>query len=455
MFAETCMFLQSRRGSRLFSSLLLLALCSAPVGAQVYASEHALAQQTANGTVITVEYYRPVARGRALFGSLVKYGRPWTPGANWATTIDVDHDVTLEGQPLPKGKYSIWAVPQADAWTVMVSRRARAFHTIPPPDSAEQLRFTVKPVPGPHVEMLTWSFPVVTKDGAELHMQWGTTDIPLHVGIGPSAAMATMTAEERAKYVGVYQMTYGPRSSVRTSTFTVYDSAGALRLLRSVAPDGFYDLRFDLVKRADGTFHPLTYRNGAVVGLEPAIIIAFTLDGDRATELEVRGVGGTVVTAHGVREGATPITRSDTLPPRPVDAVAPGGAPAFVAPTTANLSGAWATGSGTEPTARYLMERPRCNYSPGFWSLQQQGDTVWARTVHASQAQGIARQTEPSSAALEGRIKGGTLVLGDVASGYRLRFDPLSGHLRGTFQGAPFWAVPMQIIRPTGCIPVP
>jgi hypothetical protein len=285
-------------------ALLALAVAAEPADAQVYASEHALAQQTANGTVITVDYYRPVARGRTLFGTVVKWGHTWTPGANWATTIDVDHDVTLEGQPLPKGKYSIWTVPQSDAWTVILSRKARAFHTVVPPDSQEQLRFTVKPVQGPHVEMLTWSFPMVTKETAELHLQWGTMDVPLHLGVGRSvAATATaMSAEERAKYVGVYRMTRSGRGSAQTSTFTVFDSAGVLRLLRSVVPDGYYDPQFDLLKRPDGTFQAITYRNGVLMGVEPAIVFEFTLDGDRAKEIVVRGVGGTVVTARGVRE---------------------------------------------------------------------------------------------------------------------------------------------------------
>lgn len=292
--------------SRLFprvAALLLLALAAPPGGAQVYASEHALAQQTANGTIITVEYYRPVAHGRNLFGALVKWGREWTPGANWATTLDVDHDVSVEGQPLPKGKYSVWAVPQPDAWTLILSRKARAFHTMPPPAEEEQLRLTVKPAQGPHVETLSWSFPVVTKEGAELHMQWGTIDLPLHVGVGPSAAVTAMSAEERAQYVGVYHMTHGPRSRVATSTYTVFDSAGVLRLRRSVAPDMYYDAQYDLLKRGEHTFQPIMYRNGVLVGVEPAITVTFSVDGGRATGLEVRIVDGSIVAARGVREG--------------------------------------------------------------------------------------------------------------------------------------------------------
>ena len=40
-----------------------------------------------------------MARGRdSLFGKVVTWGEHWTPGANWATTIDVDHDIRLNGR---------------------------------------------------------------------------------------------------------------------------------------------------------------------------------------------------------------------------------------------------------------------------------------------------------------------------------------------------------------------
>src|SRR5512143_2421518 len=83
-----------------------LASCVAlsPAGAQGRLSEKGLVSQTVGNTTITVEYYRPAARGRAdLIPGVVHWGQWWTPGANWATTIEVDRDVRVEGQLLPKG----------------------------------------------------------------------------------------------------------------------------------------------------------------------------------------------------------------------------------------------------------------------------------------------------------------------------------------------------------------
>src|SRR5215211_4149456 len=110
---------------------LALAFPDSRAAAQM-ASEKGSVAQTVDGTTITIEYSRPVARGRSPFPDVVHWGRPWTPGANWATTIDVDRTVRVNGDSLPKGKYSIWMIPTQDSWTVMFNRDARRFHTQPP-----------------------------------------------------------------------------------------------------------------------------------------------------------------------------------------------------------------------------------------------------------------------------------------------------------------------------------
>ena len=61
------------------------------------ASQHAVVAQTVYTTVITMEYDRPVARGRELFGALVEWDAIWTPGANRASWIDFSKPVNVEG----------------------------------------------------------------------------------------------------------------------------------------------------------------------------------------------------------------------------------------------------------------------------------------------------------------------------------------------------------------------
>src|SRR5205085_11148207 len=113
----------------------------------IRASEIGMLAQTIDGTKITVEYSRPRARGRdTLFGTkFVQWGETWTPGANWATTLDVDKPVTLNGKAVAKGKYSVWMiVRKGSEWTVVLDPRAHRYHEDRPDSIAAQIRFPVR-----------------------------------------------------------------------------------------------------------------------------------------------------------------------------------------------------------------------------------------------------------------------------------------------------------------------
>src|SRR5215212_8662680 len=74
-------------------------------------SPNATLTQTVGLTDITIKYSRPGVKGRTIWGDLVPYGKVWRTGANEATTISFSDDVTVEGQKLPKGTYSLHTVP--------------------------------------------------------------------------------------------------------------------------------------------------------------------------------------------------------------------------------------------------------------------------------------------------------------------------------------------------------
>src|SRR5215467_7200403 len=73
--------------------------------------------QFADGKTITIEYSSPRVRGRKIFGGLVPYGRVWILGANQATSFVPVTNVTVGGKSVPAGHYSLFAVPQSEAWT--------------------------------------------------------------------------------------------------------------------------------------------------------------------------------------------------------------------------------------------------------------------------------------------------------------------------------------------------
>jgi hypothetical protein len=164
-----------------------VAVLATPSAAQVKKSKRGSVGQTVAGTTITVEYSRPKARGRTLFGGVVKWGERWTPGADWATTLETDRDVTVEGQRLPKGKYGVWTMVQPDRWTVSLHREWHRFHTSRPDSTDEALRVAVRPDSGPPVELLTFDFPEVDSTGATLRFRWGTVMVPLRIGVRAGA----------------------------------------------------------------------------------------------------------------------------------------------------------------------------------------------------------------------------------------------------------------------------
>lgn len=75
---------------------------------------------------IVVAYNRPYKKGRAIFGGLVPFGKTWRTGANEATVFETNTDLFVDGQKLPKGKYSLWTVPGEEQWQVIFNS------TIPP-----------------------------------------------------------------------------------------------------------------------------------------------------------------------------------------------------------------------------------------------------------------------------------------------------------------------------------
>lgn len=159
--------------------LLPIALTAqAPEQPKIRPSQRGSVSQRIADTTITIEYGRPVARGRELFGALVPWGKVWCPGADEATTIESTTPITIQGKDLAAGKYSLWAEPQAGRWTLIFNRHASVWHT-KYPAGEDVLRVESTPRTGSHMETLAFYFPVVEGRKAELVFHWGTVVVPL------------------------------------------------------------------------------------------------------------------------------------------------------------------------------------------------------------------------------------------------------------------------------------
>ena len=167
---------------------LVAALCVAlPLAAQEqpvfpHKSQHGSVSQRIANTEITIEYNRPVARGRTLFGALVPWGRIWNPGADTATSIRITTPVVINGATLAAGTYSIWTEPNPTTWTIIFSRAHPVFHT-PYPQGNDVLRIVAVPTTGAAMETLAFYFPVVDGRRATLVLHWGTVVVPLELSV--------------------------------------------------------------------------------------------------------------------------------------------------------------------------------------------------------------------------------------------------------------------------------
>lgn len=150
-------------------------------------SQHGSVTQHVAGTTITVDYNRPVARGRDLFGgppSIVPYDRIWCPGADDCTTITLSTDITIDGHALAAGTYSLWAKPGAAKWTVILNRAHPIFHTrYQTVADQDALTLDVTPRAGAHMETLAFYFPLVNAKHAELVLHWGTVVVPFAIDV--------------------------------------------------------------------------------------------------------------------------------------------------------------------------------------------------------------------------------------------------------------------------------
>lgn len=165
------------------AALVFVLAAAAPCGAQMYPfSQRSEVSQMVAFTKITIEYGRPAARGRALFGALVPWDSVWHPGADNATRISFSRDVLLEGRAVKAGTYTTWLIPRANAaWSFILSRAVGVSHTPYPGVARDAVRIEIAADSASHLETLTYHFPIVSREDATLRLQWGVLGVSLHI----------------------------------------------------------------------------------------------------------------------------------------------------------------------------------------------------------------------------------------------------------------------------------
>ncbi len=150
-------------------------------------SQRAIVTQRIGLTDITVNYCRPLAGGRELFGKAIPYGQVWRAGANENTVISFTDDVSVEGKPLPAGTYGLHMIPTADQWTIIFSKNSTSWGSFTYDDKEDALRVTVKPQSGDFEEALAYTFDDLKPDSTAVTMRWAKVAVPFHVSADVNA----------------------------------------------------------------------------------------------------------------------------------------------------------------------------------------------------------------------------------------------------------------------------
>jgi hypothetical protein len=127
------------------------------------------------GKTIKTDYSSPRMKGRKIYGDLVPFGEVWRTGANSATTFVTSADVTVGGKTVPAGSYTLFTVPTADKWTLIVNKTTGEWGIPYKYEKDELARVDMKAskLPSP-VENFTINY-AKSRSGCTMQLDWETT----------------------------------------------------------------------------------------------------------------------------------------------------------------------------------------------------------------------------------------------------------------------------------------
>jgi len=133
------------------------------------------------GKTIKTDYSSPRVKGRKIYGDLVPFGEVWRTGANEATTFVSNADVVVGGKTIPAGSYTIFTVPNADKWTLIINKKTGEWGIPYKYESDELARVDMKVSKVPSsVENFTIAYEK-SASGCTMHIDWDTTRASVNI----------------------------------------------------------------------------------------------------------------------------------------------------------------------------------------------------------------------------------------------------------------------------------
>jgi len=166
---------------RIALATLLTILFTTAAFAQKPSPAASAACDLGGGKNIKTNYSSPSMKGRKIYGDLVPFGEVWRTGANEATTFVASSDVVVGGKTVTAGSYTIFTVPTADKWTLIINKKTGEWGIPYKYESDELARvdMTVSKLPAP-VENFTIAYDK-SASGCTLRLDWETTRASVNI----------------------------------------------------------------------------------------------------------------------------------------------------------------------------------------------------------------------------------------------------------------------------------
>jgi hypothetical protein len=171
---------------KIFSFALTLSAYSLTVNAQLKTPAPSPLQSIKQNFALSeigIEYSRPSAKGRIVFGDVVPFGKIWRTGANSSTKITFGEDVKVEGQNVAAGTYALYSIPNKDNWEFMLYKDLTlGGNTGEYKKENEVIRFSVKPSSlTEKVETFEINVAGITSSSAIIELRWENTKAAFNV----------------------------------------------------------------------------------------------------------------------------------------------------------------------------------------------------------------------------------------------------------------------------------
>jgi tetratricopeptide (TPR) repeat protein len=186
-------FLKTTLLSVLIGKLLIIASFAQTITTPRTPSPAASVSQTLGISTVTVKYSRPSVKERQIWGKIVPYGwnkepfgsgkeSPWRAGANENTVIEFSHPGKIEGKEVPAGSYGLFfVVNENNSGEIILSKDYKSWGNYWYDPANDLLRANIETRVIPHTEALTYEFINLTKNTAELVLNWEKKQIPVKI----------------------------------------------------------------------------------------------------------------------------------------------------------------------------------------------------------------------------------------------------------------------------------